>query len=303
MPEQLRSTTAGDNNARRAAREALKGSVNYAELDHLIIVAGHSVWSGRKADEADKSEFWILQPGQEKSVMTYLRHMSKAAELAMSDPKSLLVYSGGQTRSNAFEAEGTSYFRVAETLDLYRQHETPKNGSPPAQIDEDSPRALFPRAATETYALDSHQNLLFSICRFNECVVLFLLDALLIARVRITGHYPSHISVIGFGMKRARFTDVHREAIRWPLSAWTYIGIDDADEDGSSYTGEKEHGLLPYQQDMYGCHGSLLAKRRARNPFRMVHSYFTSNPQLHDLLEHCPPDGTKVYSGRLPWDS
>ena len=70
------------------------------------------------------------------------------------------------------------------------------------------------RATTENYALDSYQNLLFSISRFHE----------------YTGRFPENITIIGYGFKRDRFVDLHRAAIRWPLDRFQYIGIDADDE-------------------------------------------------------------------------
>ena len=68
------------------------------------------------------------------------------------------------------------------------------------------------RATTEDYALDSYQNLLFSIARFHE----------------YTGRWLSKITVIDYKMKRQRFTDLHRTRsadlrlitvqTRWPRS-------------------------------------------------------------------------------------
>lgn len=66
------------------------------------------------------------------------------------------------------------------------------------------------RDTTEEYALDSFQNLLFSIARFHE----------------FTGRYPEEITVIGYDMKRKRFTELHRAALRWPLSRFHYVGMD-----------------------------------------------------------------------------
>lgn len=117
----------------------------------------------------------------------------------------MLVFSGGQTRTLAQETEGDSYFRLAEALDLYRQYATPKTieteEEPPAGDKEANQRqpgeminvekavahaegtaaddersrrrmpadtAPYARATTEQYALDSYQNLIFSICRFKE---------------------------------------------------------------------------------------------------------------------------------------
>lgn len=66
------------------------------------------------------------------------------------------------------------------------------------------------RVTTEDDALDSFQNLLFSIARFHE----------------YTGRYPTKVTVIGYEMKRRRFEELHRAAIRWPKDRFLYIGID-----------------------------------------------------------------------------
>lgn len=44
------------------------------------------------------------------------------------------------------------------------------------------------RATVEEYALDSYENLLYSIARFRE----------------VTGRWPGKITVVGYGMKRRR---------------------------------------------------------------------------------------------------
>jgi hypothetical protein len=72
---------------------------------------------------------------------------------------------------------------------------------------------LFERSTTENYALDSFQNLLFSIARFHE----------------FTGHFPSTITVVGYEFKKPRFTDLHREALRWPRDKFNYVGVDPKD--------------------------------------------------------------------------
>lgn len=73
-----------------------------------------------------------------------------------------------------------------------------------------SPHPHFKRATTEDHALDSYQNFLFSIARFHE----------------FTGKYPSKITIVGYEFKRARFTELHRAALRWPSNKFHYIGVD-----------------------------------------------------------------------------
>lgn len=52
------------------------------------------------------------------------------------------------------------------------------------------------------------------------------------------------VTVVGYGMKHRRFTDVHRAAVRWPLSAWKYVGIDNEGDTAGDYAGEVRPSLL-----------------------------------------------------------
>jgi hypothetical protein len=74
------------------------------------------------------------------------------------DPEALLVFSGGQTRSQVQASEGQSYLRYAEAAQLFQQYL-------PTEAPSDRP---FARATTEDFALDSYENLLFSLARFRE---------------------------------------------------------------------------------------------------------------------------------------
>lgn len=104
-----------------------------------------------------------------------------------------ILPASGQTRPASTTTEAESYLRVALNSGLI-----PPEGLP------------FLRATTEDHALDSFQNLVFSIARFHE----------------YTGNYPTKITVVGYEMKRHRFTELHRAALRWPQSRFQYIGID-----------------------------------------------------------------------------
>jgi len=66
--------------------------------------------------------------------------------------------------------------------------------------DESMEKFLLERVISEEFARDSYENILFSLCRFYEMI----------------GRYPEKITVIGFGFKERRFTDLHRKAIRFP---------------------------------------------------------------------------------------
>ncbi|GAA6049275.1 hypothetical protein JCM3770_005917 [Rhodotorula araucariae] len=254
----------------------------HANLKHLVMVAGHAIWQGCDASDATKDDDWILE-GMQKggAVKTYLKHIVKGAEIAVRDPEALLIFSGGQTRATSDLTEGQSYARLAKLGNLYQQF----------MSDEQRRKAVaaggeFDRVTTENFAMDSMQNVLFSIARFKE----------------FTGHYPTFITVVGYNMKRRRFTDVHRAALRWPASAWRYVGIDNEGDTARDYDGERKYGLEPFLRDTYGCHGALLTKRRGRNPYRRVHGYHTSAPELSRLMEYCPDKMTRLFPGPLPWD-
>ena len=162
-------------------------------------------------------------------------------------------------------------------------------------------------------------------------------------------------------MKQKRFEELHARALRWKVGNgrkvkswedsrlvregeeelddgpepetgfngphWSYIGVD-LDTVGSPHVhnlaeeGELLNGYGPFVTDLYGCHGALLRKRRSRNPYRRVHAYHVSAPEMASLLEWCPEgekvgggedegaEGyapvsevyTKVFEGALPWD-
>ncbi|GAA5856611.1 hypothetical protein JCM8547_005890 [Rhodosporidiobolus lusitaniae] len=254
----------------------------HANLKHLVMVPGHAIWQGNDATRATEDHDWILEPMQKGgAVRTYLKHIIKGAEIAVRDPEALLIYSGGQTRPHALLTEALGYARLASAGNLYAQFMSPQQQQAYATTGGE-----FDRVTTEDFAMDSMENLVFAVARFKE----------------FTGSYPTFITVVGYGMKRRRYEDVHRASIRWPMSAFKYIGIDNEGETSGDYEGERKYGLEPFLRDTYGCHGQLLAKRRKRNPARRFHSYFSSAPELTRLLEYCPSNPTTLYPYPLPWD-
>ncbi|TFK25563.1 hypothetical protein FA15DRAFT_736969 [Coprinopsis marcescibilis] len=248
---------------------------NLTNVNHLVLVPCHAIWKGVEAASRLDEENWILEPYQKGlgRVNVFLEHIIQgSSNLAISDARSLLVFSGGQTKSSSTFTESESYLRLALSAGLLE-------------------KSVLERTTTENHALDSYQNLLFSIARFHE----------------YTGVYPKHITVVGYQFKQARFTDLHRRALRWPTDNFRYIGIDpDEDEQASrsSKDGELQNGYMPYSEDPYGCHSFLLIKRRRRNPFSRYHSYYTSAQELASLLDWCPDSGElddSIFPGPLPW--
>ncbi|KAG6370959.1 hypothetical protein JVT61DRAFT_10671 [Boletus reticuloceps] len=247
-------------------------------LSHLIVVPGHAIWKGSRREEVSDEDMWTLEDYQRGGgrVSAFVDHIEHGVRLASQDKNSLLVFSGGQTRLSSTTTEAESYMRLALSMDLFRI--TATGASTP-----------FSRATTETYALDSYQNLLFSVARFHE----------------VTGRYPSQITVVGYEMKRRRFEELHRAAIRFPAPLFEYIGLEPPASDDEAITarqGELKNGYHPYTLDIYGCHDFLASKRRGRNPFLRFHPYHASAPELRGLLEWCPDDPKAIYQGPLPWE-
>ncbi|KAB5595988.1 Cytoplasm protein [Ceratobasidium theobromae] len=245
-----------------------------SQLDHLIVVAGHAIWKGVSPLEYEKDSEWVLDVAQagHGNPRAFYAHIAKGAQLALEDKYSLLVFSGGQTRKPTHLTEAQSYLSLALSTGLL-----PLSAS----------SGPFERATTEDFALDSFQNLLFSVARFRER----------------TGWYPRRITVVGFGVKKERFEKLHARAIRWPVRMFKYVGVD-VDGQGdleASRAGEFKNGFTPYTHDLYGCHDFLAAKRRSRNVGARFHPYHTSAPELTDLLDWCPPSRHQLFSGPLPW--
>ncbi|KAF7362108.1 C6 transcription factor [Mycena venus] len=239
-------------------------------LNHLIIVPGHAIWKGTNPDLRMQLDEWVFQSFQKNPepsrLQVFFQHISKAAQLALEDERSLVVFSGGQTQRESTTTEGESYLRLALSADLFHSD-------------------TFSRATSESFAMDSFQNLLFSIARFHE----------------YTGVYPDKITVVGYEMKRARFVELHRAAIRWPESHFTYIGIDVDGDNSQAQQGEHQNGYLPYRSDLYGCHTFLADKRRQRNYDARIPSYYASCPGLWPLLSWCPSEPARIFTGPLPW--
>ena len=268
-------------------------------LSHLVVVAGHAVLTSLDFHNLTDDAQWELQSFQHGQLSTFLRHIEEGIAVAAADPTALLLFSGGETRGRAGpRSEAQSYWMVAE-LQRWFGHSGGRDdwdgvqahaAAAPPQV---TPAAtaqwsVRSRASTEEFARDSYENLLFSICRFHE----------------LTQRYPERITVVGFTFKRARFTQLHRAALRYPHWQFDYIGINPVSTATTTeYVAEQEHvnSFLPFSSDPYGCAPPLSTKRLQRNPFRRSHGYGhqSSCPDLRELIHYCGP---AQFAGPLPWD-
>ena len=234
------------------------------------MVAGHAVYvaPSRSADRIRREDSWFLEPFQHGQLATMLEHIRRGVELAAQDNASLLVFSGGETRSAAGpRSEARSYWEAAEALGWFG-HAT-----------------VAERSVLEPYARDSLENLLFAICRFAE----------------VSGRYPRRVTVVSFAFKRHRFLELHRAALRLPRSRFAFVGIDPPGLPLATLRAEVERSARPFERDPYGCaEAQLRAKRTARDPFRRGAPYADGCPAIAGLLAHCE---TSRYSAPLPWST
>lgn len=249
----------------------------WRELENLIIVAGHAIYVASNFNHPEADSSWFLQDFQKGEARFYIEHIDRGVDLAATEPTSLLVFSGGQTRVEAgARSEATGYWLLAEHVLQWKG----------TNVRE--------RATTEEYARDSFENLLFSICRFYEC----------------TQRYPRRVTVVSWRFKRERF-ELHRKAIRLSENHFAFEGVNDPAPDRleGSLRGERI-AVVQFTEDPYGVRLAppdappaertkyLGEKRKDRNPFNRLHPYSSSCPGLAALLEHRT---TTYFNGWLPW--
>lgn len=240
----------------------------WKDLDKLILVAGHAVYVGKDHRTAASDRSWVLRSFQKGEPPCYIEHIRFGVELAASQPKSLLIFSGGQTRREAGpESEAKSYWLLADQFGWWQKEDARE------------------RATAEEFARDSFENVLFGLAHFREC----------------TGRYPKSIEIVSWAFKRERF-DLHRQTVKWPGDQhyYKYHGVNNPDDLDGSLKGEAKT-LAAFRQDPFGTEEPLQSKRDRRNPFRQTPPYLTTCPEMVGLLDHRTADG-KTFNGTLPWD-
>lgn len=122
-----------------------------SDANHLIMVAGHSVTiSGHLQDAGEDETDWYLLDYQKGKGLpqAIVAHIREGIRQAAMDRKSILIFSGGETRPNAGPVnEGSSYFRVADAMKLWPQNIN------------DAATNVRSRTTSEEFAVDSFENL------------------------------------------------------------------------------------------------------------------------------------------------
>lgn len=151
--------------------------------------------------------------------------------------ESMLVFSGGPTKKDRTEiSEAKSYSNVGKSNNYFSILQNP---------------VLESQILLEEYAVDSYQNLLFSILLFHSKFQ----------------RWPERITLVSHDFKEKRFLELHCPAIRWPEHRFRFVGINPPEEVVSIRVlekGEKERGYGAFARDPYGVNDYLRGKREAR---------------------------------------
>lgn len=243
---------------------------HWTPLKSAIVVCGHAVYHGgpklKPARLACSDENWFLLPFQKGEGRFFVSHIEAGVRLAADAMDSLLIFSGGQTRSPQILSEAQGYHDVASVFDFWGMNQ------------------VRSRVTTEEFSRDSFDNVLFSLARFRECV----------------GHYPEKLTIISWAFKEQRF-QFHTWSLYWPSSKYRFFGVGNPDNLEEAKIAAK-CALEQFKKDLHGydcADGGLGLKKQSRNPYRRQHGYFTSCPELAVVLAWRGP--SRLPEKDIPW--
>ncbi|KAF2673501.1 hypothetical protein BT63DRAFT_451549 [Microthyrium microscopicum] len=255
----------------------------------LIIVCCHAIWLGEAGSSASE-ENWLIKPFQREETPTFVQHLQTGLQLFASKLSAVLVVSGAPTHKETPRSEAGSYLLLAQAHNYWNilgEHPSP---------------VVLSRILVEERALDSFYNVVFSLTLFYT-------------NVRA---WPERITVVANEFKRARFTQLHGPALRWPRDRFMYVGIDpnfmrpddimfDEERAESVRAGERRNGFEAWLNDPRGVLEFLEGKRRERNCWGVDQGLFAGDGDGVVRKESgiCweMVDGREVLGdGRQPWE-
>ena len=287
---------------------------------HLIIVPCHSIWNPFHHSQAPNGrpnlgqnpEHWFLAPFQLQGDdhLAFIKHGLYAIITLLKDKtdSSLLVFSGSQTKKPAGPlSESQSYYLLMRQLLRFSQGRDTPNfdgiGKILTEINQlleergiEMESLFTTRITTEEYALASFDNMIYSIYRFKQ----------------ITDVWPTDITIVGFGFKRARFEELHAKAIDFPKDRLNYISIDPSPKgytvgERTKYFEhldqlEQQNAVALFAKDWFATRDPLLSKKQSRNPFQRFNDY--EDVRLFNLKS--PIDHDKLFfdiyiRDKMPW--
>ena len=91
-------------------------------LNNLVMVAGHFVYTRNCCGKFEDESSWYLEPYQKDpgQAATFVEHIKVGVEIAAKDKEALLIFSGGETRKDAGpRSEAQSYWSVSGSEDWF----------------------------------------------------------------------------------------------------------------------------------------------------------------------------------------
>jgi len=226
---------------------------------------GHGVNIDPSKSQCHSSWYGLYNYPEEASLLT--EHNKVAVAMAAAQNNSLLVYSGSATSSDAGDrSEASSYMDIAAYENWWGAQDVGN------------------RAFTERYALDSLQNMVYSLGEYR----------------RRLGYYPERFIVVGWAFKAERYL-MHARDIAW-CRDFIYVRINNPPEENgilsSALAGESQKRLALIS-DPYLRGYKWTCQRETRNPFCYEEPYSQDVPELAPFINFLKGKGGYV---EPPWN-
>lgn len=269
---------------------------DYPQIENLIILPCHSVYAPELnrefSDPSDSDRFskvldannWLMASFQKESEdqVSFVKHIEMSLlELHENIGDSVLVVTGGYTKSEIEKSESSGYIEVAKSVGFLK--------NPYFRIGTN--------ILVEEYARDSYENVLYSICLFYKKFQKF----------------PKKITVVGYGFKKERFVNSHLATLGYKDASGgdgdhvKYVSVGpfypDKPESMSEIEyeekkslfwtslkeSEKKNALDLFKLNPFGSKGSkLYTKKETRDPWgkhSQAFKIYKENEILSELIE------------------
>ncbi|PSR80565.1 Mur ligase [Coniella lustricola] len=242
---------------------------------HPVVVAGSNAPAVNTTMNAPNhliiSE-WIMESWKAGETPTYADHIKAGLRVLSEDERAVLIFSGGPTAASTSLSEARSYHNLAIANGYWDI--LPASSSPPPHPSP-SPSPLpchHPRILLEERALDSYQNILFSILHFWRT-----------ATPNKPAHtaWPSRLTIVSHAFKRTRLVDAHScspLSLAFPRDAVDFIGINPPGV--PLVLGNEQRAVEEWLVDPQGWESEGLRKKRdGRNPWGLEQLLFLAEDE------------------------
>lgn len=108
------------------------------------------------------------------------------------------------------------------------------------------------------------------------------------------------LQVVSYDFKEERFAHLHRSAIGFPEGRFFYAGTSAVSNAKAAALKGEALVRAQFQNDPFGCQGSLYYKKLKRDPFHRSIPYPNGCPEIESLFRYCGP---APFPGSLPWSN